>query len=165
MKKELDEALCRDFPNLYSDRSRHMNQSAMFWGFQCGDGWYGLLRRLSEKLEPLVAAQPLVCYWCNYLASEHPICEDNEFSEDGKFRCDKTEFVLPCRASTVKEKFGTLRFYLTAESDEMSKAIAIAEAESAITCEACGEKGEIRGGGWLVTLCDACDTSYNKDGE
>lgn len=52
MKKELDEALVRDFPNLYRDRHGDMRRTCMVWGFP-GDGWEPLIRRLSEKLEPL----------------------------------------------------------------------------------------------------------------
>ena len=53
MKKELDEALVRDFPNLFQDRNAPMGQTCMCWGFECGDGWEPLIRRLCEKLEPL----------------------------------------------------------------------------------------------------------------
>jgi len=58
------------------------------------------------------------------------------------------------RADQVKEKFGTLRFYMTALTDEMSEAIRAAEAASAETCELCGAPGVLRSRGWLKTLCD-----------
>ena len=54
----------------------------------------------------------------------------------------------------VKEKFGGLRFYTNATSDEMDNRIRLAEDASYITCERCGELGELRGGGWMATLCD-----------
>jgi len=59
-----------------------------------------------------------------------------------------------CCAMQVKEKFGTLRFYLTTETDEMSAWIREAEDESARTCEECGAPGKLRGTGWLYTACD-----------
>lgn len=59
-------------------------------------------------------------------------------------------------AQQVKEKFGTLRFYMTSGTDEMYKAIDEAEMESAKTCEDCGQLGEIRSGSWIRTLCDNC---------
>lgn len=55
MKPELDQALVRDFPNLYADRNAPMQQTAMCWGFP-GDGWEPIIRELSEKLEPIAAA-------------------------------------------------------------------------------------------------------------
>lgn len=53
MKQELTEALFRDFPNLYAGRSLGPRQNLLCFGFECGDGWEPLIRRLSEKLEPL----------------------------------------------------------------------------------------------------------------
>lgn len=61
------------------------------------------------------------------------------------------------RAAQVKEKFGTLRFYMGCETDDMSKAIAEAEDATAVTCETCGKPGKIRPGGWVVVRCDECD--------
>lgn len=57
------------------------------------------------------------------------------------------------RASQVKEKFGTLRFYMTGETDEMRKAIAQAEELSETTCETCGKPGKTNESGWLKTTC------------
>jgi len=56
----------------------------------------------------------------------------------------------------VKEKFGTLRFYVGAETDEMNKRINQAEDETAVTCEECGKPGTLHGKGWVVTNCDEC---------
>lgn len=53
MKQELDDALVRDFPNLYRDRNAPMTDTCMCWGFTCEDGWEPLIREVSEKLEPL----------------------------------------------------------------------------------------------------------------
>tara|TARA_B100000614_G_scaffold257911_1_gene279073 strand:+ start:1708 stop:2127 length:420 start_codon:yes stop_codon:yes gene_type:complete len=63
---------------------------------------------------------------------------------------------LPLTALQVKEKYGTLRFYLGACSDEALALVDFAEAMSARVCEACGNKGRIRGTTWLKTLCDSC---------
>lgn len=45
VKKELEDALYRDFPKLYINHKR--------WGFAFDDGWEPLVRRLSEKLARL----------------------------------------------------------------------------------------------------------------
>lgn len=125
MKKELDEALVRDFPNLYRDRYGNKLDTCMCWGFP-GDGWEPLIRRLSEQLEKLISDLP---------------------PEERKFCC----------ASQCKEKFGTLRFYMTSSTKEMEALIEAAEAESEITCEKCGALGEVKveeDKGRAV--CDAC---------
>jgi hypothetical protein len=59
-------------------------------------------------------------------------------------------------ATQVKEKFGALRFYVQAGSDAIFDLIDKAEDESSRTCEMCGEPGELRGVGWVSTMCDKC---------
>lgn len=53
----------------------------------------------------------------------------------------------------IKEKFGTMRFYMTAEDDFISGAIDLAEHMTCSVCEECGQPGEQREGGWIRTLC------------
>jgi hypothetical protein len=60
-------------------------------------------------------------------------------------------------ASQVKEKYGTLRFYVTMATDEAFDLIDAAEEKSATTCELCGLPGELTGKGWVKTLCEACE--------
>jgi hypothetical protein len=60
-----------------------------------------------------------------------------------------------CFPIQVKEKFGTLRFYMNSETEEMSDLIDKAEAKSAETCEICGAKGTLRSHfRWLFTRCE-----------
>src|SRR4029078_4836825 len=68
-------------------------------------------------------------------------------------------------ASQVKEKFGTLRFYVDYASEEVYKMVAEAEALSAKTCEECGRPGELRTGGWLTTLVDGCHLEQEREKE
>lgn len=95
--------------------------------FACGDGWFEIIDELSKNLEPLI--------------------EEIEGLD---------EVWMPY-VTDVKEKWGTLRFYMSCETDKMSKFIREAELKSKVTCEACGSPGKIRGGHWIVTLCDKCD--------
>lgn len=53
MSPDLDRRLCEEFPSLYRDRRASMRETAMCWGFECGDGWFTILRELSLRLEPL----------------------------------------------------------------------------------------------------------------
>ena len=59
-------------------------------------------------------------------------------------------------AVQVKEKYGGLRFYVEFGSDAVYDLIDAAEEESLKTCEMCGEPGELRGVGWVSTMCDKC---------
>lgn len=55
----------------------------------------------------------------------------------------------------VKEKYGTLRFYINEGTDDIHRRIAKAENESATICEATGKSGKLRTDiGWHRTLCD-----------
>ncbi len=65
--------------------------------------------------------------------------------------------------SQVKEKFGTLRFYIYGGDDEVYKLINKAERKSETICETCGKKGKTRGKGWLVTLCLPCWIKHKKE--
>lgn len=66
-------------------------------------------------------------------------------------------------ASQVKEKFGTLRFYLVTSGQPMDERvrerIQLAEKQSACTCEQCGSPGKIYQGGGLYrhVACEPCE--------
>lgn len=65
----------------------------------------------------------------------------------------------------IKEKYGGLRFYVAACPQEFWDKVDEAEKESYTICEECGEPGELRGGGWMRTLCDkhAREQGYEED--
>jgi hypothetical protein len=83
-----------------------------------------------------------------------------------------TEKTPCCSVSQVKEKFGTLCFYLdhdythSYEGDEcedyerLYTAISLCEKLSSHFCEVCGAIGRLRGRdegrSWVRTLCDDC---------
>lgn len=59
--------------------------------------------------------------------------------------------------SQIKEKYGTLRFYIDSGNDEVYGLIEKAEQESGKICENCGTReGVTTAGGWLLTLCGRC---------
>lgn len=64
----------------------------------------------------------------------------------------------------AKEKFGTLRVYVSASDGaepgstaRMWEEIGAFEEWSARTCEYCGAPGKARYTGWIKTLCDSCN--------
>lgn len=58
------------------------------------------------------------------------------------------------QVAQVKEKFGTLRFYVYGADPDLQHRIAVAEEKSAHICELCGEEGALKNiGSWLKTLC------------
>lgn len=53
MKKELEDALMRDFPNLLKRRDLSMTKSCLGRGFEVGDGWEPIVREMCKHLQPL----------------------------------------------------------------------------------------------------------------
>lgn len=124
---KLDAYLCSKFPHLFAARGDAMTVTCMCWGFECGDGWYKIIRDAAKKLEPLIEK------WL----------EENPGDPQG----------FP-RAAQIKEKFGTMRFYLSGGTDEMYAITDAAERESAKICEQCGKPGKLRGCYWMYTACN-----------
>ena len=112
-------------PKIFADRNSPMTETCMCWGFDCGDGWFGIIDLLCGEIQ-------------NHI--------------DWKNR-DK-EVVHQVVAEQVKEKFGTLRFYTRGGDDYIDGMITMAEAMSRITCETCGKPGQRYGDGWVRTLCE-----------
>lgn len=128
MKKELDDALCRDFPNTFRDRHGDIRTTCMAWGFDCGDGWEPIIREAASKIEPIL---------------------------EGHIRLGDSSY-LDMTSAQVKEKFGGLRWYWTSATDQIYDIVREAESKSFETCEECGKPGQTRPGGWIQTLCDDC---------
>jgi hypothetical protein len=51
MRNDLDDLLCQRYPLIFADRRRSTKESCMGWGFSCGDGWFGLIEALCERLQ------------------------------------------------------------------------------------------------------------------
>lgn len=51
MRDELDKLLCDRYPKIFADRPRSIKESAMGFGFSCGDGWFDLIDTLCERLQ------------------------------------------------------------------------------------------------------------------
>lgn len=130
MREELDRALCKKYPEMFKHRHADPRLTPMAWGFDCGDGWYNLIDNLCATIHS---------HEINVLANR---------------LYDKVEPNQPVVCEQVKEKFGGLRFYYMNGDEFVHGAVALAERLSYTICEECGNKGKVRGGGWIRTLCD-----------
>jgi len=102
--------------------------------FECGLGWYDILHDLSIKIETIL----------------------NECAENYKVAEGEENEIVEMFAVQVKEKYGTLRFYMSCETDEICDLIHETEALSSQTCENCGAFGKMRGTRWFEVKCDDC---------
>lgn len=132
--------LIEEFPRLYRAVSEN-SEPFGYWGFQCGEGWYPLLRQLSADIDSVV--------------------RDNGI--------DPLSDAWP-RAAQVKEKFGCLRIYLSwpqpvteALSSAVHHLVQTAQTQSSTICEDCGVPGQLRKGPWIHTKCDHCEAKFNKE--
>ncbi len=158
MRKELDEALCAKYPLIFGDRNKPMTETAMCWGFCCGDGWYNIIDTLCGLLtSDYRSAQSRYDFIKDKV--NQPQWEGSkkivtqEMIDEAKAKMDEEAAKVPV-AVQVKEKFGGLRFYVQAATDKHYSYITFAESMSYHTCEECGAPGKRYTDGWHQTLCD-----------
>lgn len=168
MREELDKKLVEKYPEIFRNRHGDMRTTAMCWGFECGDGWYNIIdtlcgllsseyRYAKERYEDLIE-------WKNDKGhkpwSKDPITDEEIAAAKQKMEEERER--LPV-ATQVKEKFGTLRFYVDKGDDRCYNLISFAESMSGRTCETCGKPGTWYPLGWNQTLCDEhADEAYGE---
>jgi hypothetical protein len=172
MNRHLDEYLCKKYPKIFLDRHKPMNETAMCWGFECGNGWFFLIDQLCasiqnhidnpQYIEPktlIVKFKKLwnktVWNWVLYPIGRRFIlgekATDSQWKKWNKFQ-DRWNIQWDCIpgpqipqvvAAQVKEKFGGLRFYVSGGDVHTSAMINFAESLSYKICEDCGRTDEL----------------------
>lgn len=144
MKTELQNQLFAKYPSIFREIGGKPEETCMAFGIECGDGWHNLIDALCEQIDFHVN-------WTNRITPTY------------KFGVV---------AAQVKEKFGSLRFYvdfiydhnldqpamkrISASIERVGGMIAMAEAISAKTCGACGNKCIPEDASFPRAQCDAC---------
>ena len=121
-----------------------MTETTMCWGFECGNGWYHIIRALCSNIQHHIdwkeKQRNVTIRFNNTTAPENvrPVPD-----------------VIPqVTVDQVKEKFGTLRFYYSGGNDYIDGLVSMAESISSVIWEVCGNSGSTLGRGWLTTLCE-----------
>jgi hypothetical protein len=177
------ESLVSEYPKIFADRYKPMTETAMCWGFDCGEGWYNILNQLCcniqnhidntrrDRLNTLLFnrglhkaingdTKSLFNYFYQYSKNtEYALKQVNlaleNFTNNGETAFRTVRQVCPQVVATqVKEKFGTLRFYYNGGDDMVDGMVRMAESMSGVTCEKCGDVAKLRGNGWLYVACD-----------
>ena len=119
--------LYQEFPYLYRRRNQAAQACIGVYGFECGDGWFGLIRAFSEAIERLAR-------------------------QEGREPHSET---WP-EAVQVKQKAGRLRFYLAVYDEALRDCIEQAGDDSERICEICGKPGSLKDAspGGVKTLCE-----------
>lgn len=124
------EKLFKRHPLFLRGRSHSIRKNLMAFGFECGPGWRALLEPVLDLAEAECRAHL-------------------------RRGCKVSELPL---ALQIKEKFGTLRIYVSKGSESLHAAIATAQRQSAHVCETCGKPSQLKVTGWHSTVCDSCTT-------
>jgi len=183
MRKELDEKLCKEFPEIFAQRNLPTNQTCMCWGFDCGDGWYDILYRLCHQLQSLhtlygyqVSATQvkekfgtLRFYTTGIFDDSWTFYNSAGFFYRIPFLKYKAKNALTRFFYLAKRKrpYGDL-LYTRSQIDEIYDTemnfINEAENRTYVTCEECGATDNVSQSekGWIATLCDECHTEREK---
>jgi hypothetical protein len=127
MKKELDDLLCATYPKIFAERQKE--ESLMFFGFTCGDGWFNPIDGLCAYLQSLT-------------------------DERGAPQVVATQVKEKFGQLRFYVKYITTENGGLDITEKQRAAIEFAEFMSARTCDVCGKRGEIiKGGMPIVTRC------------
>lgn len=137
-ERDLHAELQAKYPELYRD---------VYCGVSIGEGWFNIVDIASSLISSHVK-------WNNDRRTA--LLKSNPYDQ-----VIPEELPMP-QVAQVKEKFGTLRFYVDREDQYISGIVSMAEAMSARTCETCGEPAVARSGGWIRTLCDRHEAEYQE---
>lgn len=113
--------------------------SEPYGGFCIGEGWWQIVESLCANIQSHID-------WNN--ETRERLLKDNPY--DHKIPDELSQVYI----HQIKEKFGGLRFYYQGGDKTIQGMVRMAESWADNTCEKCGNKGTIRHGGWMRTLCD-----------
>lgn len=140
MHPELENKLYEKYPKIFRQKDWTMDRTAMCWGINCGNGWYDLIDRLCDAIQLYVDSRINNAQWESSKTG-------NEFNPQS----------IQVEAAQVKEKYGTLRFYVDNADEFVNGLIYMASCMSINTCIDCGSNHNIKTTpGWIQPLCDDC---------
>lgn len=168
MDERLQKKLVERYPKIFRDYGGDMRYTCMAWGIECGDGWFELLNNMCHDITKLGKGKDIQVI-------AHQVKE--KFGSLRFYYGIESEYTIlkrldtKIRNSMFSRKLGIpywkminfrRKIFRTTE-EKISDRISEAEWETERTCEACGQPGKMRGGGWVVyTACDPCDKKYEE---
>ncbi len=167
MDERLEKILVERYPIMFRDYGGDMKKTCMAWGMSCGDGWFSLIddmcrqiTTMTEKTDTEVIAHQVKEKFGG-LRFYYGIESSQSLFE--KINWKVRTFMCSRKWGRQYNKINGFRkkYYQTLD-EKMSDIISYAEFKSYQICEACGQPGERRGGGWITTSCDECDKKYDE---
>ena len=136
MSPEKTKVLIDKYPKIFETGAGLENEPFSHYHFECDDGWFDLINTLCRAIQGHV---------------------DWKVRNMDKESAEEFQVV----AGQVKEKFGSLRFYVSGGDDYIAGLITMAESVSGMICESCGDKATVRTTGWIKNICHSCHVRGN----
>jgi len=143
MDKELQDKLYKNYPKIFKQKDLPSTETCMCWGITCGDGWYNILDSLCQTIKNRV----------NSVNNRIDLEIQNKKPTLVPFNTQKKMY---CEAAQVKEKYGSLRFYIDGGDVYIRGAIAMAESLSKVVCELCGNIKKLDNNKQIKVRCEKC---------
>lgn len=166
------EDLAKKYPLLF-ENSEDSNTPFAHFGFECNDGWYNIIdglckslyrnyRITNQRLDYVESSLKDLDRYIQYrkdLTKEQALQNLEKEKSELLVELEEAKRDIPM-ISQIKEKFGTLRFYVDFRegvsaciTSRVYALVDFAEHMTELTCEECGNKGETYEMGWHKTLC------------
>ena len=140
MTPEKQQILFDKYSLLFEYARSKESKHSIAWGITCNDGWFDLIDTLCSTIDRLTLDRI-----------------------QRRAQAGLPEEANDIRVVQIKEKFGSLRFYVSgvpasgAEPNAFYAAIGAIEALSSRICESCGAPATLEGErGWWTTECGPC---------
>jgi ferredoxin len=127
MRQELHDLLCHRYQEIFRDRHGDPTETAMCWGFQCGDGWFDIIDGLCAEITRQVKAGTMP-----------PVVAMQVKEKSGYLRF------------YIRDHFNR------AANPQVHRLIEIAQQQAERTCQQCGRPVELTDAQRWAAMCPAC---------
>lgn len=162
MNKELQNKLFEKYPKLFVQKDWAPSETLMCFGLTCGDGWYNIIDNLCKLISEEVEDTPRRIEHIKAILEKTDISFKQREIFDNLLKTLESSRVEDVQVVQVKEKYGTLSFYVNNYNEKIRGYIEFAGLMSGCTCETCGLPGKPTTSRWIKTMCPKCESERYK---
>jgi hypothetical protein len=160
------EDLIKRYPYLFA---KDEMEPIVLFGIECGLGWYSILdqafRCITSRYLSSLRILEEYKHMLSFKQKDNPTnanYDDLRVLQEIENRIKEEQEKLPV-FEQIKSKFAELRIYGSNITPYVQGVLDMAEEMSRVTCEKCGERGNVYSNGWITVLCD--EHAKEKHGE
>jgi len=173
MNERLEKELVEKFPSIFRQTTLPPTESSMYFGCACEDGWKDLIYCAAQIMTNMHEYNPdmyqkvefaqikekygsLRLYYDVIPLTKEEFIDNEKANRYYYLRSPKFIKLIGKLKRSVLDSYAYKRYLKVTESKSSFYygVTSYAEVLSSKTCEVCGEKGVVRKGGWIKTLCD-----------